>query len=165
MASDVYLQLDGITGESLDSAHKGWIEVSNVHWNITQPRSASASTSGGHTAARAELSPVTFFKSADLATPKLMELCASGKTIAKAQIEFFRADGGGGKPIKYFQIELTNVLVAAIAGDHQPGDLLGVHVSLAYGKIVWKYVQQKVEGGTSGNTMGGWSSNNNTVAA
>lgn len=27
MATDVYLQIDGIKGESQDSAHQGWIEV------------------------------------------------------------------------------------------------------------------------------------------
>jgi type VI secretion system secreted protein Hcp len=28
MALDMYLQIDGIKGESADSAHQGWIEVS-----------------------------------------------------------------------------------------------------------------------------------------
>ena len=31
MAIDVYLQIDGIKGESQDSAHKCWIEVSSAH--------------------------------------------------------------------------------------------------------------------------------------
>ena len=30
MAIDVYLQIDGIKGESADSAHQGWIELSSV---------------------------------------------------------------------------------------------------------------------------------------
>ena len=36
MASDVYMQIDGIKGESQDDRHKGWIEVSSVHWGIHQ---------------------------------------------------------------------------------------------------------------------------------
>jgi len=28
MALDVYLQIDGIKGESADSSHQGWIEIS-----------------------------------------------------------------------------------------------------------------------------------------
>jgi type VI protein secretion system component Hcp len=50
MAIDVYLQIDGIKGESQDDKHKDWIEVTGVHWGIHQPRSATASTGGGHTA-------------------------------------------------------------------------------------------------------------------
>lgn len=48
MAIDVYLQIDGIKGESQDDKHKDWIEVTGVHWGIFQPRSATASTAGGH---------------------------------------------------------------------------------------------------------------------
>lgn len=30
MAIDVYLQIEGIKGESADSKHQGWIEVSSA---------------------------------------------------------------------------------------------------------------------------------------
>lgn len=39
MAIDVYLQIDGIKGESADSTHQGWIEVSSAQWGVVQPRS------------------------------------------------------------------------------------------------------------------------------
>jgi type VI secretion system secreted protein Hcp len=72
MAIDVYLQLDGIKGESQDDKHKDWIECQSVNWGIQQPRSATSSTAGGHTAERAELREVTFKKIADLASPILI---------------------------------------------------------------------------------------------
>jgi type VI secretion system secreted protein Hcp len=62
MAIDVYLQIDGIKGESGDSKHPGWIECESVGWAVTQPRSATASTGGGHTAERAELTEISFTK-------------------------------------------------------------------------------------------------------
>ncbi|PYD85162.1 hypothetical protein DNF23_50555 [Pseudomonas syringae pv. pisi] len=62
MASDVYLQIDGIKGESQDSGHKDWIECSSVHWGIMQPRSACVSSAGGHTAERCELDDIMFHK-------------------------------------------------------------------------------------------------------
>lgn len=52
MALDVYLQIDGIKGESADSGHQGWIELTSVHWGVSQPKSPTASTAGGHTAER-----------------------------------------------------------------------------------------------------------------
>jgi type VI secretion system secreted protein Hcp len=71
-----------------------------VNWSITQPSSATASTSGGHTAERVELSDITFHKMADLASPILAQTCAMGKTVPKAKFEFFRADGDGQR-VKY----------------------------------------------------------------
>lgn len=47
MAIDVYLQIDGIKGESQDDKHKEWIECASVNWGLIQPRSATASTGGG----------------------------------------------------------------------------------------------------------------------
>lgn len=87
MAIDVYLQIDGIKGESMDSSHQAWIECMGVNWGIHQPRSATASTGGGHTAERVEMEEVSFHKIADLASPILMQTCAMGKTIPKAKFE------------------------------------------------------------------------------
>jgi type VI secretion system secreted protein Hcp len=163
MALDVYLQIEGIKGESTDSKHQGWIEVSGVHWAIHQPRSASASTGGGHTAERAELSDIMFRKVADLASPILQQTCAMGKTIPKAKFEFMRADGNG-EPIKYYEVELENVLIASVAPGIEGGDILSESVGLKYSKIKWKYTQQKIGGGGGGNTAGGWDLAANKVA-
>ena len=103
MAIDVYLQIDGIKGESGDDRHRDWIECQSVAWSVSQPRSATASTGGGHTAERCEHSEISVSKLADLSTPILLQLCSSGKTIPRARIEFLRADGQGER-IKYFEI-------------------------------------------------------------
>ena len=47
MAIDVYLQIDGIKGESADSTHQGWIEVSSAQWGVLQPTIAPGSAAGG----------------------------------------------------------------------------------------------------------------------
>jgi type VI secretion system secreted protein Hcp len=163
MASDFYLQLDGIKGESADSKHQGWIECTSIHWNITQPKSATASTSGGHTAERAELSEISISKLVDLASPLLAQICACGKTIPKAKLEMLRADGNG-EPIKYFEVELENVLIAHIAPHFAGGDVPGESLGLKFSKVKWKYTQQKIGGGTSGNTAGGWDLATNRIA-
>lgn len=162
MAIDVYMQIDGIKGESMDDKHKDWLECSSVTWGIHQPRSATASTGGGHTAERAELSEITFTKLADLSSPILMQHCAMGKTIPKAKLEFMRADAQGER-IKYFEIELENVLIGHIEPSIHPGDILTEHVGLKFSKVKWKYTQQKISGGSGGNTAGGWDLSANKV--
>lgn len=163
MATDFYLQIDGVKGESADSKHQGWIECTEVHWSITQPRSATASTGGGHTAERAELSEISVSKLVDVASPLLAQLCACGKTLPKAKLEMQRADGNG-EPVKYFEVELENVLIAQVAPSFTGGEFPTESLGLKFSKARWKYTQQKVGGGSSGNTAGGWDLATNRIA-
>lgn len=163
MAADYYLQLDGIKGESADSQGLGWIECTSINWNIHQPKSATASTGGGHTAERAELSEISITKLIDLASPMLGQLCACGKTIPKAKLEMMRADGNG-DPIKYFEVELENVLIAHVAPSFAGGDAPSESMGLKFSRVRWKYAQQKISGGSGGNTAGGWDLATNRIA-
>lgn len=162
MAIDVYLQLEGIKGESTDSQHQGWIECSMADWMIAQPKSACSSSAGGHTVGRCEHSSVALNKLTDLSSPILLQYCAMGKTIPSGRIELFRADGTGTR-IKYFEIELGNILVGEVAPSVHEGEALSEHVSLKYSKVKWKYTQQKVVGGTAGLTVGGWDQATNRI--
>jgi type VI secretion system secreted protein Hcp len=162
MAIDAYLQIDGVKGESSDDQHKGWIECESVSWSLRQPKSATASTAGGHTAERAELSNVCFHKLCDLASPLLAQHCAMGKTVPKAKFEFFRADGDG-KRVKYYEVELENVIVAEVAQGVGGGGMTE-NVGLKFSKVKWRYTQQRIAGGAGGNTAGGWDLATNRVA-
>lgn len=163
MAADVYLHIDGVNGESNDDKHKGWIEVEAIDWGVIQPTAGTVSTAGGHTVGRAVFDAIRITKVVDLASPKLMELAAQGKTIPKAKLEFFRSDGNG--PLKYYEILLENVLVASNRKSFGGGGLVVDQLTLRYAKITEKYTQQKIGGGTGGNTSGGWDlAANKTVA-
>ena len=155
MAIDVYLSIDGIKCESNDDRHKDWIECRSVSFGVEQPKSATASTGGGHTAERCEHRDIIISKLADLATPVLLQTCAAGRTIPKAKLEFMRADGQGER-VKYFEIEIENVLIGAVSPAVDEGDILSEEVALKFSKVKWKYTQQKIGGGAGGNTSGGW---------
>jgi type VI secretion system secreted protein Hcp len=162
MAIDVYLQIDGIKGESQDDKHKDWIECKAVAWGVVQPKSATASTGGGHTAERVEMTDISITKLADLATPLLLQTCAAGKTIPKAKFEFMRADGNGDR-IKYFEVQLTNVLIGSVNPSVTEGDFMHENVGLKFSAIKFMYTQQKIGGGAGGNTSGGWDLGSNKI--
>ncbi|UGQ44828.1 Hcp family type VI secretion system effector [Massilia endophytica] len=163
MAIDVYLQIDGIKGESADDRHKDWIECKSVSWSVEQPRSATASTSGGHTAERCEHRDIVISKLADLSSPILLQTCSAGRTIPKARFEFMRADAQGER-VKYFEIEVENVLISAVSPGVAEGDILTEEVGFKFSKVRWRYTQQKISGGAGGNTSGGWDLAANRVA-
>lgn len=163
MAIDVYLQIDGIKGESADSAHPGWIEITSAHWGVAQPKSATASTGGGHTAERCQHRTLSISKLADLASPILMQTCSTGRTIPKAKLEFMRADGQG-MPVRYYEVELENVLIGNMDQIVTEGSILHDSIGLKFSKVKWRYTQQKIAGGSGGNTAGGWDLSTNRVA-
>jgi type VI secretion system secreted protein Hcp len=162
MAIDVYLQLEGIKGESVDSEHAGWIEVDSANWGVTQPKSATASTGGGHTAERCEHRTISLSKLADLASPLLMQTCSSGRTLPRAKLEFMRADGDGNR-VKYYEVELGNVLIASMQQLVSGGSILHDSIGLRFSRVKWKYTQQKITGGSGGNTAGGWDLSTNRI--
>jgi type VI secretion system secreted protein Hcp len=163
MAIDVYLHIDGIKGESADETHRDWIECLAVHWGLRQPKSATSSTAGGHTSERCEHGEIVITKIADLSTPILLQTCATGRTIPKARMHFMRADGHGQR-IRYFEIELDNILIGGVSPSVYEGSILSEHVGLKFSGVKWKYTQQKISGGAGGSASGGWDLATNRVA-
>jgi type VI secretion system secreted protein Hcp len=165
MASDSYLQIDGIKGESTDSAHKDWIEILSWAHAISQPASATANSAGGGTSGRCKHEDFVITKYVDLASPKLYETCCNGKHISKVVIELMRASGGSA--VKYMAIEMDQVVISKVApGGGSSDDLPTETVSFNYGIIKWTYTQQKrADGSKGGNVTGGWDSVANKVAA
>jgi type VI secretion system secreted protein Hcp len=86
-----------------------------------------------------------------------------GKTIPKAKLEFMRADEHG-TPVKFYDVELENVLIASISQAGHEGSILYDSVGLKFSKVRWKYTQQKISGGAGGNTTGGWDLSANKCA-
>jgi type VI secretion system secreted protein Hcp len=75
-----------------------------------------------------------------------------------------RADGQGVR-VKYFEVQLENVLIGHVSAAIQPGDIMAESIGLKFSKVKWKYAQQKIGGGVAGHTVGGWDLAANKVAA
>ena len=84
-----------IKGESRDAKHSadGAIEVGSFEHFIRQPKSSSASSSGGHTAERTEHGEMIFNKEIDSASTKLWQAASAGTVYKDVEIYFYRALG------------------------------------------------------------------------
>jgi type VI secretion system secreted protein Hcp len=165
MATDSYLQIDGLKGESTDNAHKDWIEILSFSHAISQPASATANSAGGATSGRCKHEDFVITKYVDLSSPKLYELCSSGKHISKVTLELMRASGGS--PVKYMAIEMDQVVISKVSPEVTNGSEFPTEqVHFNYGIIKWTYTQQKrPDGSKGGNVTGGWSLVENKTAA
>ena len=158
---DIYVKFGSpaINGESQDKDHKDWVEVSSWQHSIVQPRSATASTAGGHTAERCEHGEMIFTKDMDVVSPLLYQHASGGTTFDEVTVQFYRADGEG-KRVQYMEIKLKYVLIASVNPKVMSTDVASVPsetFSLKYAAVQWKYTQQKIGGNQGGNAQGAWS--------
>jgi type VI secretion system secreted protein Hcp len=155
---NIYLKLSSpeLKGESMDKEHSQWIELDAINHQMFQPRSASASTAGGHAVGRTEHGDIIVTKEIDSASPMLYQALSGGTTFQSAQIDIYRA-AGDGRRVKYLEISLKNVLVSHVTFAIDGGPLPLESLSLRYAAIQWKYVKQSIAGGQAGVTLGTWS--------
>lgn len=153
MAFDAFIKIDGIEGESTDDKHSGWIEILDFNCGVEQKTSATASSSGGASAERADFDKFTFSKLMDKASPKLSMACAGGTHIDTIMVELCRS---GEQKVKYMEYKMSNCIISSvktIGGGGFPVE----DVSIDFGKVQWAYTVQKREGGgAAGNVAGGW---------
>jgi type VI secretion system secreted protein Hcp len=154
MAFDAFLKIDSIPGESTDSQYKNWIEVLSYGHEVKQPVSYTASSAGGATAERVNFGAFSITKAVDLASPKLLEACCTGKHIKEITLVVCRA---GGDKQKYMEIKMEQVLIADyrhLGGGEFPTET----IEFAPGTFKLTYSQQKrTDGAPGGNVIAGWS--------
>lgn len=151
-AIDYFLKLDGISGESKDSKHKGEIEVLSFSFGETQSRPSG--TGGGVGAGKVKMSEFSFTARTTKASPQLFLSCAQGKHLKEAILTVRKA---GGSQQEYLIIKLNDVLVSAYAlgsaeGESEPHDAF----SLNFIKLSYDYKPQKADGSLDAPVHAGW---------
>jgi type VI secretion system secreted protein Hcp len=155
MAIDYFLKIDGISGESLDSKHKGEIDVEAWSWgevNPTPPGGGGGGGGGG--SGKVQAQDFNFTAKFSKASPSLMLACASGKHLKSAVLTARKA--GKGKQ-EFLTFSLSDVLVSAyqtggVEGEVVPAD----SVSLNFSKIQVEYKQQNPDGSLGASIKAGW---------
>ncbi|PYE16128.1 type VI secretion system secreted protein Hcp [Paraburkholderia silvatlantica] len=140
MSNDVFLKIDGITGESQDAEHSGEIEVTNWTWRMSQ-RSSMMSGSGGGTA-KATVEDLVIFHELDRASPNLMSYCLTGKHVPKAILTMRKA---GGVPLDFFRITMFDVIVTAVEMSSSYEQ-----IRLSFASVRQEYIVQNALGGSRG---------------
>lgn len=157
MAFDAFIKIHGIEGECSDSRHVGWIEVIRYGMGVKQTISTTASSAGGVSAERADFSDCIIRKLLDKSSPKLALACAAGTHIDQIVLELCRA---GTDKVTCMTYTLKNCLIRKLFttdGSDTMANFPAETVKINYGKIEWRYTQQKRRGGgVSGHSVFGW---------
>ncbi len=153
MASNVYLALDGIKGESTVEKYKDQIEIMNFSYSCFQP--VSEARSGGiHTSGRANHGTVNFSKYTDIATADILAAMWAGKTIKDATLR--AVTNNGDAIIEYMTITLTNVVFTNFSIHGSGNSVSSEEISLSFSKIKVEYHNQGEDGSTPGQKPAEW---------
>jgi type VI secretion system secreted protein Hcp len=150
---DYFLTMDGIEGETLDPKSKGAIAVES--WSFgAENKPTTTSASGGAGAGKVNLQEFKFMTRANKASVKLLVACATGKLIKTAVLTCRKA----GKEQEFLKITLSDLVVTSFKAEGTRGadTLPSDEVSLAFGRILYEYKEQKSDGTLAPPLSGGW---------
>jgi type VI secretion system secreted protein Hcp len=152
MAVDIFLKLDGVTGEAQDQSHKDEMDILAWSWGLSQSGTTHMGSGGG--AGKVNVQDLSVTKYVDNATPTLMKFCCKGKHIDTGKLTVRKA---GDEPLEYIVIEFQELLISSISTGGSGGeDRLTENLSLNFREFHLTYKQQTKEGGDGGSPDVKW---------
>src|SRR3712207_1924293 len=141
MASDVFIKIGDIKGESQDKAHKEEIEVLSWSWGASN--SANVSYGSGAGSGKVSFQDLTFMHELDKSSPALYQAVSTGKHYPEALLT---ARKSGGEQLEYLTVKLETVFVTNVAISQGGSERPTESVTLSFGKITMEYKPQKGDG-------------------
>jgi type VI secretion system secreted protein Hcp len=148
MATNMFIKMGEIEGESADANHPGWIEILSWSHGFSQTTTPVRASSGA-TVEKANHSDLSFTKYLDKATDAILSHNWTGKMLPTTTVECFRADGDA-NPVKYLMVEMKQVIVSNYSVSGGMGDIPVENISLSYGEVTYTYLDQKKEDAQAG---------------
>lgn len=149
MAIDIFLKVDGVSGESKDSNHRDWIDVIDFNWGASQP--ATLTTGGGGGAGKVNFQDLKITAAIDKAAPTILKHSAIGRHIPKIEVSICKA---GGEQIEYSRITLEDVIVTGVEFvGSKDAEVLFVNYAFQAVKVKNQYWEQTERGGKGPETQ------------
>jgi type VI secretion system secreted protein Hcp len=146
-AVDMFLEVDNLKGESQNDSYKDQIDVLAFSWGVSNAK-----------AAKANFQDLSLTKYVDKASPRLLELVASGQMTARAKLHVVRASNQQ----EFLRYCFTGIRFTSLSGGGSGGeDRLTENITFSYQTIVERYEPQDETGKPLPPVFGGWDLINN----
>jgi type VI secretion system secreted protein Hcp len=161
MGIEIFLKLDGITGESTKSGAEGWIEIFSFSNGASNPTSVAFGTGSG--AGKVDLSSVSLQKQLDIASPYMFAHCCAGTHIKTGNMIVREATGATTTQV-YFQYDFTEAFIDSIswggaAGGGKPSESLSISAK----SLMVTYTPQNSDGSLGTKIPKGWNQTTNAA--
>jgi type VI secretion system secreted protein Hcp len=133
-ASDYFLKIEGVDGESRDEKHKGEIQIESWSWGVSNSGSMAAGSGGG--AGKVSFQDFHFTKTVDKSSPLLFQAAATGEHYKQATMTVRKA---GGDQVEYMTITFSDLLVTSITATGGQDSVPTESISFNFSKIEFQY--------------------------
>jgi len=148
MAVDMFLELEGIDGETQDKEKSGKKAIDVLAWSWGMSQSGTFHMGGGAGGGKVSIQDISITKWVDKSSPNLMLYCSNGDHIKKAILTVRKA---GKKPLEYIVITMEPVLITSVSTGGSGGeDRLTENVTLNFREVKLEYQPQKPDGTKDG---------------
>lgn len=149
MAVDMFLKLPAVGGESLDSDHKGEIDILSFSWGMTQSGTMHTGQGGG--GGKVNVNDLSIVKFIDKSSPNIMQKICKGEHYDEAMLTIRKA---GGKPVEYLKIKMYKVMITNVSmGAAGSEDRLTETIGLSFAKFDHFYTPQGNDGSAEAEIM------------
>ena len=139
---DIFIEIDGIPGESTDDKHKDWIEVLSYSHGMDMSTGKVAHID------------FNFVKRLDKSSPIINLAVNTGEHFKEATVQICSK---GGEKLCYMEYKMTDVYITSVhVGGSSSSEIPMEEISLNYGKIVWKFTPQDEAGRPKPPITTGW---------
>jgi type VI secretion system secreted protein Hcp len=142
VASDVFLKVDGIKGESTDAYHKDEIELVGWSWGASEVFIVSGG--GGTVGGKPKFTDLVVTKHVDKASPKLLRACL--KVTHISEVVLTQRKAGAGK-LNFLVITLKDALVTSLNDAESEGASRPMEtVQFNFAKVIYEVIARKPNG-------------------
>jgi len=145
MASDYYLLIAGINGESQNTQMPNNIELDSYSFGASNPADVGGK---GLAAGKCSLSDFSFSCALDSSSWQIVKNLYAGTHIANAVFTGMKA-GGGGSTYKYVVVTMTNCFFTSHSTGGGAQGMPTQSVSIAYEQITFEYFTQDTATGST----------------
>lgn len=159
-AVDMFLQIEGVNGESKDSEYTGSMDI--LAWSEGLAIPVTYDTGGGGSVGKANAQSISITKFIDSASPELRFNLVRGELMPTASIIVRKSTAADS--YEMFRIDLTDVRLdsvsaSAASGDDRPTE----NISLFFTKIRWIYTPVDQTGKPGSKIIRGWDFSKNAA--
>jgi type VI secretion system secreted protein Hcp len=144
MASDYYLAIKGVNGESQNPNYLNQIELDSFSFGANNPADVGG---GGLSAGKCSLSDFSFTCALDSSSWQIVKDLYAGTHVDTVILSGNKA-GGDASTYKYLEVEMSNCYITSHSTGGGAQGVPSQSVSIAYAKIVYQYYTQDTSKGT-----------------
>jgi type VI secretion system secreted protein Hcp len=147
MASDYYLKIDGVKGETTAKGLAEFMEISSFSFGASNPASVG-SQGGGSASGKVSLSSFNVLKRTDKASPTLFQMCCAGEHAASAEVQIRKSSGNDGEQATFIKYVFSEVYIDSVqwSGASGAGAYPSESLSFSFEKVEVNYFPQDAKG-------------------